>query len=230
MGLALVVGHLADQIENDPEGAEWFRNDMQKLNSFLATQNLPPHIEPEKCEVYWCSMLGYSGLHYLRRVAASLALQSKIPKPGNPDSTQLDVADGDLMNDYLARLTAIYEDESKNPFKSPLKFTHLICHSDTEGYYIPQDFTYVLLSPDDLGLAEMIGSSNRLLAECEELALALELPLELDPEAEEVIEAVNNQGTGEKKWQQYGIEAFHCLRLHKAAKHSIETGAAIKFC
>ncbi len=31
-------------------------------------------------------------------------------------------------------------------------------------------------------------------------------------------------------WQRYGIESYACLRLIRAARHSVVTGAAIAYC
>src|SRR5688572_505740 len=67
MGLSLEVGILADLKEHDPEGAQQFREEFETLNRFLASEGLPPHHEPESCEVWSGDMWGYSGLHYLRR-------------------------------------------------------------------------------------------------------------------------------------------------------------------
>ncbi|MBK7838296.1 MAG: hypothetical protein IPJ49_11585 [Candidatus Obscuribacter sp.] len=111
----------------------------------------------------------------------------------------------------------------------PRHFDHLIVHSDAEGYYIPQSIGHVLVAPDEL---ELSGLSGRQMpcATNVKLASALELPLDIDPEAEEVWQAAESQGIGFVKWQRYGIESYCCLRLYRAATHSIETGAAIVFC
>jgi hypothetical protein len=72
--------------------------------------------------------------------------------------------------------------------------------------------------------------SQRLLDECRRLAVALQLPLDLDPESEEVWKASETQGRGDVQWQRYGIESLVCLRLYKACEHSLERQAAIVFC
>lgn len=48
----------------------------------------------------------------------------------------------------------------------------------------------------------------------------MELPLDLDPEDEQVYEAAESQGTGTTTWQRYGRESYSCLRLYHAAIHS----------
>lgn len=70
----------------------------------------------------------------------------------------------------------------------------------------------------------------RLKGDCEALAGVLELPLDLDPESEEVSRAMESQGEGARTWQRDGIESFTCLQLYAAANHSITTGAALVFC
>jgi hypothetical protein len=57
----------------------------------------------------------------------------------------------------------------------------------------------------------------------------LELPLHLDPQAEEVWQASESQGHGTLQWQRYGIESFVCLRLYEACEHSLDQQAAIVF-
>ena len=87
--------------------------------------------------------------------------------------------------------------------------------------------TFVRRALDVTG--DLIGSAPRLLAECMELAAALEVPADLDPESDEVWEAAESQGEGEVKWQRYGIESHTCLALIRACRASVETGAAVVF-
>ena len=155
-------------------------------------------------------MYGYSGLHYLRRFAAYLDLKGTIPDPGDQESSK----DPVLAKYYQRGGT----------------FDHLIQHSDAEGYYLPSEFPQVFFTDADSKIAGLaVGSSTSLLAECERLAVALKLPAHLDPENEEVWEACEHQGKGNLRWKSYGIESFTCLCLLRAARHSMETGAAIVF-
>ena len=43
MGLAICVGMLAELLEDDPEGAEAFEEDLAEVNRVLAAAGLPPH-------------------------------------------------------------------------------------------------------------------------------------------------------------------------------------------
>lgn len=229
MGLALEVGMLANLSKTDPQCVKWWQDNMGRLNTFLPSVNLQPHNEPTRCEVYCCEMYGYSGLHYLRRIAAHLALRSKLPPPGTDDASKDPVLEeyfetlGKGKPGFLARIMG------KTPQSG--MFDHLILHSDAEGYYLPQAFESVLFPPQTLKIpGGMVGSSHRLREECERLAKELQLPLDLDPEEDTVWEAAHSQGKGETQWQRYGVESFTCLRLYQAAARSLESGAAIVFC
>lgn len=229
MGLAIEVGYLADLLGNDAEGADQFRDDMARLNEYLESAGLPPHHEPEMCEVFSCDMYGYSGIHYLRRVAAHLDLIGKLPSPGGEDASKDDVMEQYYRLARQSRPGLLQKLLGRAPRRGT--FDHLLVHSDAEGYYLPQDFSSVLFPPPGFEIpGSMIGSSVRLLDECKRLALALQLPLGLDPESEEVWKATESQGRGDLLWQRYGIESFVCLRLYTACERSIRQKAAVVFC
>lgn len=237
MGLSIEVGYLADQLQHDQEGAAFFLEELETVNAFLACMGLPAHVESRNCPVFSADMFSYSGLHYLRRIAAHLDLRGTLPPPGDGNS-----ADDPTLKEYYR----LFDDggASKVSFAGNLQlmfarrppprirnYDHLIIHSDAEGFYLPQDFASVLTPPESAEiLGGMIGSSVRLLAETASLAKILELPLDMDPEAEELWQAADTQGEGDLLWQRYGIESYVCLRLHHAARHSITHSAAIVFC
>jgi hypothetical protein len=157
-------------------------------------------------------MWGYSGLHYLRRIAAYLGQGKEVPGPGNKDATK-----DPILAQYYDLMAPGFE--------------HLVLHSDAEGFYVPRDFPNVLFPSDELKVPGcMIGSSVRLLDECKRLATWLELPLDIEPESEEVWEAADDPKSEGPKWMQFGVESFSCIRLIKAAEASIKTGGAIVFC
>jgi hypothetical protein len=229
MGLAIEVGFLADMIENDDEGAEWFRDDLKRLNQYLVNTGLQPHIEPEQCPVYSSAMWGYSGLHYLRRIAAHLDLCGNLPEPGDKDASR-----DAIVQEYYAPL----EKPSSSLFRRlfgkkqvPRTYDHLMLHSDAEGYYLPRDFAHVLFPPSNYDIpGGMVGSSHRLLTETRQLAKALRLPLDMDPEDDEIWKAADSQGEGDLVWKRYGVESFTCLRLYHAAMHFINHSSVIVFC
>jgi hypothetical protein len=228
MGLSIEVGILADLKENDPEGGDHFRNEFQQLNRYLKKLGLPEHNEPETCDVWSCDMYGYSGLHYLRRIAAHYDLKTTLPPPGDTQST-----DDPVLREYYGDFERPKDGVIGKLFGAKRRkrsYDHLIIHSDAEGYYIPLEFDEVLIPGKDFPITGgIVGSSHRLLSECERLAEFIGLPLDIGEESEELWKAVESQGEGDTQWKRYGVESFTCLRLYVAAQRSIETGAAIVF-
>ena len=233
MGLSVAVGILADLKRNDEEGFARFKEELANLNRALAAQGLPTYAEPEDLpedKIVSLDMYGYSGLHYLRRIAVHLWAGNPLPPPGDDDASHDPMIEkhnrslGKSPSGFLARLLGL----GKRPAAC---FDHLLMHSDCEGYYVPVDFREVMFPDEGLGVAgSMIGSSQMLLRECEALSRALEIPAGLDPEDDALWEATESQGEGERVWQRYGVESFTCLRLLHAARASVELGAAIVFC
>ena len=218
MGLALEVGVLADlKGTDDEESVSTLHNEQfEIINKALRADGLGEHIEPqEPSETFSCGMFGYSGLHYPRRIAAHLALGKPIPPPGDQHADK----DPLLYGEYWQRFEA----------GERLKFQHLIVHNDAEGYYVPVDFE----RPRDLTEFQLTGgwggSTQRLHAECNDLARALNMPVEMDHESDEIWDLLKTQGQGQLRWQQYGIETFTCLRLLAASEVSLRAGAAIVF-
>ncbi|MFE7244782.1 hypothetical protein [Streptomyces sp. NPDC057580] len=91
----------------------------------------------------------------------------------------------------------------------------------------PVDFAHVIVGKKAPG--GYLGSSVRLLAETRRLAEALGLPEDLDPDSEEVSDAVDAEDPAAEGWQRYRVESYVCLQLLRAAKLSVSTGAAIAF-
>ena len=224
MGLALCVGVPSEIRESDPEYIEYFERQVEAINGVLEQFGLPLHREPFDVEderTFECEMIGYSGLHYLRRLAAHLALGRELPPPGDDGA-----ASDPVLNDYYR----IFDASFARGESSGITFQHLIVHGDAEGYYLPVEFDDVIIPDASLEIAGgMLGSSHALLRECKELAQALELPEDLSPEDDAVWQAVESQGEGEAKWERYGVESYTCLALMKACETSVETGAAVVF-
>lgn len=223
MGLALCVGVPSEIRESDPEYVAYFEQQVEAINGVLESFGLPPHREPlvEDERTFECEMVGYSGLHYLRRVAAHLALGRELPPPGD---------DGAASDPVLSDYYKIFDASFARGESSGIPFQHLIVHGDAEGYYLPVEFDDVIIPDASLEIAGgMLGSSHALLRECRELAQALELPADLSPDDEAVFEAVESQGEGAAKWERYGVESYTCLALIKACEASVETGAAVVF-
>ena len=238
MGLALEVGILADLKDADEEGYASYVDAFEKLRTVLRSVGLEEHVEPDEVDdIFSCDMLGYSGIHYLRRIAAHLAFDRPIPAPGSQETYK-----NVVLNE------AYYEsfDAGKD-----MKFQHLMVHSDAEGFYVPIDFERVITTPPTLRLSgRWLGSTQRLQAECAELAGLLGMPLDLDYESRELSRAADAQlhphsqpprrlwpwergGTkhsGDLTWEQYAVETYACLRLLAASEVSLRAKAAIVFC
>jgi hypothetical protein len=120
MGLAVTVGLLSDLLENDPEGAEWLKEALQSANSLLAANKLPSHVEPtvpfrdpSRCSL---DSYPYSFLHYLRRIYAHV---SRDPSwPPQPVKDDEDPAEEPVVQEETMQMQS-----------------HLLCHSDAEGFY-----------------------------------------------------------------------------------------------
>lgn len=224
MGLALCVGVPSEIRESDPEYVAYFEQQVETINGILESFDLPLHHEPFDVEderTFECDMIGYSGLHYLRRVAAHLALGRELPPPGD---------DGAASDTVLGDYYKIFDASFARGQATGMPFQHLIVHGDAEGYYLPVEFEDVIIPDASLEIAGgMLGSSHALLRECKELAQALELPEDLSPDDEVVLAAVDNQGEGETKWERYAVESYTCLALMRACEASVEIGAAIVF-
>lgn len=213
MGLNMIVGVLVDA---EDDYTEMVRTDFVAIGELLERAGTRQWTEPDLVEGQdpHFEMWGYSGLHTVRRLAAHLAADGRLPEP-------LDEAHR-ATDDPL--LSNVYKTLPGDP---PGPFDHLIHHSDREGYYVPVDFAHVIV--DKKAPGGYLGSSVRLLAETRRLAEALGLPEDLDPDSDEVFEATDAEEPATAGWQRYGVESYVCLQLLQAAKLSIATGAAIAF-
>lgn len=189
MGLALCVGILGDLRENDPEGFDACASYFDHVNALLAESGLPRHVEPTDVGPWDAEMYGYSGLHYLRRLAAYVDSGAELPGPGGQDSSKdprLEAYFNDVTGEHGGVLKSLLR---KRPqFKR--EFDHLIVHSDAEGFYLPIDFRQVLFaSNEDRIPGDMVGSTPRLLSECDRLARVLGIPPQVTRDADELWEA-----------------------------------------
>lgn len=211
MGLAVEVGMLAGLMENDEEGAEEFREELAAVNRLLVAEGLPPHDEPTvvsdlRSRATLCSF-PYDFLHYLRRAHAR-----RLADPGW----------------HATPLSAPYV-----PFADPLMLaaldtmtSHLICHSDAEGFYVPIDFPEPLASDGEDLPGGVLGSSQRLLAELVFVAPALGIVLSdgvLTDEEAARIAALSEGGEGLFR------ELAAWLALYEAARLSVAHKTAIVF-
>ena len=208
MGLAIGVGLLDDLDRNDAEGAQWFRRELAAIDQVLARAGLPAHREPERFETPLfelrrsCTSFPYSFLHYLRRAFAHARLGLPIPD------------DEQLQPEH----DAVAEDASM------MLDSHLLCHSDAEGYYVPVDFADPIF--DDEVPGGMLGSSQGLLRELLEIAAHIGVPLSAEgrptPECEAELQNIED---GAPLWR----ERLVWYALFEAASLSLRFNALIVF-
>lgn len=212
MGLAISVGALAELQEEDPEGAQWLQDAIGQANALLQQAGLPLHVEPASLPQLdtraMADSFPYSCLHYLRRAYAHAALD------GQWRATPL--AEGEDPTDDPVL------DEAQDMFDS-----HLICHSDCEGFYFPIVFDDVIFADDDHPLpGGMLGSSYKLREELATVAPALGIFLLGDELGDEEAERINTRIDAEDGLQR---ELLAWLAAYEACRLSIAHKTAIVF-
>jgi hypothetical protein len=226
MGLGLEVGWLADLASADAEGYDHARSVFEAVNVALRRAGLPEHREPADCDVFSCDMLGYSGLHDLRRLAAHLDATGRLPEAPGAGASSKDP----MLQGYYERATPGFWRRLVGR-RERGRFDHLILHSDAEGLYLPVDFPDVLFPSGELRIpGGMIGSVPRLAIECALIHSALQIPDDLDERSDALWDAADAPGAGPELWQRYGRESYSCVCLERACAEAVRTGAALVFC
>lgn len=208
MGLAITVGML-ESVAGDDEGVAYFRRSFDHLSRVLEAAGVSGYREPERVHVRMrphVSSFPYSYIHYLRRAYARVVADLPLTPV---DEDGLD-ADRDIIDDEAAMLDS-----------------HLICHSDCEGYYVPLPLPDPLfLDEDAVSGGGMVGSSQGLLDELRRVAAPLGITLAPDGSL--------SDAEAERLYQVEDDQPFHreltvWLTLHEACLASIASGAAIVF-
>jgi hypothetical protein len=215
MGLSMSVGCLAFSRKEDPEAYELLRESFQAVNRLLLSVGLPAHEEPEKLPRMKNRFkhLGqpYGWLLYLRRAVAH-AIRGR---------TQLKPLG-----------------KGKNPEKDPLYHdvlfsvdSHIVCHSDCEGFYVPVDFLNPLyddLPDEDPRCVEggILGSSQAVLRELVRVAPLLGISVAGDALSDKDFKQIHDKPEeGTALW----IERQVWLEFFEAARLSIRYRTAIVF-
>jgi len=170
----LSVGLLADLQRREDVVAQELEREFEQLDRVLKKNGLEPHVEPREMEL-WEREFSSLDLHCLRRLAANFDLSDELPAPGNDDN----VDDDGPMNRYyeLAAGKKSFLTRMLTPASTIERhFDHLIVHRDNDGFYLPIDFERPIDYHSRLSGPGWIGSSVRLLAECEILTARLALP------------------------------------------------------
>jgi hypothetical protein len=195
VGLSLYVGDLALLPEED----------LARINGLLEANGLPAHAEPEELPELIdrsdTSEMPYSWLHYLRRAVAYArqGLEGFGPVAEGEDPSEDDAIEEELE---------VFMD------------SHLICHSDFDGYYVPIDFAELLY--DDRGV---LGSSQRALAEVIQAAPLLAIELMEGGPTKTAIDAIHEEDGSHPLC----IERKVWLCLYEKFRLSVEHKTAVVF-
>lgn len=206
MGLSVSVGRLAWCIAEgcEEDEIEDARNDIREINRILAANGLPAHIEPQTLPPFRdrCRGVGlpYSMIHYLRR---AVAYARQAPKEFTPNMP------GDPTRDPRV------EDELCVFFDS-----HLICHSDGGGFYVPIDFPEPLYSDSDT-----LGSCQAAMRELVLVAPLLGIKLRKGKLSDAGAEEIND----DTEDHPLRTERYVWLKLFERFRFSIEAGAVVTF-
>jgi len=212
MGLAINIAFKADMKQNDAEGYQWAKEMFATTNRFLESEGEGTWTEPEVCNPTTRPYVGsfpYSFLHYLRR-AYSYACE--FPDTKKAPSGELSSRDESIIDDASSMMSS-----------------HLLCHSDAEGLYVPVNFEDPLFDTDEMGVpgGGMLGSSQGLLKELREVAAFLEIELTEaglpDHEAKRLYDISCEDG------HEYFREYCVFLALWEAANASVKHNTAIVF-
>ncbi|MGW6913922.1 hypothetical protein ACWGB8_08895 [Kitasatospora sp. NPDC054939] len=205
MGLSISVGFLHDQVRNDPEGYEYHRNAFARLGRELDAQGITwqePEVTDQPPLPAFSGGFPYGYLTQLRRILVLTTLGEPVTPAAAVSSSEYE-RDCERIRDETSMLSS-----------------HLLCHADNAGYYVPVDFTDPLFLPMEANVAGagMVGSSQRLLAELAVIAPSIGL----DPEAADAhsLDAPDVPFESERyAWRQ----------LHRACVASLAEGHAIVF-
>lgn len=209
MGLIVYVGYLAEMAIFDSEAYEDEKKNISLINELLEKKDLPQINEPEDLYpmIYPFQAVNSFPYGYLSKLCC-FAAYSFYEKGWNPTPAKENWRD--------------IEDSFWERFYPQWEKSHLINHSDCEGYYLPIQFTKVIINYGKYKiLAPPLGSSYKLLDELRELAPNLGIKLNNGslPTIEELnhlIDKNDDPFLGEKiAW----IALFQCAELsikHKA--------------
>jgi hypothetical protein len=208
MGLAVSVGNPGTGY--DEEGEEHYRRQFEKVAAALAAKGhewTPPNTAPPVGQARrHVGSFPYSCLHYLRRAYA-------LKYEGRPVTP---VVDGDLKS------ADRYVDDAASMFDS-----HLLCHADDAGYYVPISMSDPAFLPRESGIAggAIVGSSHGLLDELRRIAADVGVRLEPDG----TLSDAEAQRLGDNDGDPYATEQMVWLTLHETCRVSVATGHAVVF-
>jgi hypothetical protein len=245
MGLALWIGyHWSSELDDEEARREALQEEFAPVNAIRRATGLPEHHEPMEPRdgAPWMQIIGsYSCIHYLRRIAAYLALGQGLPEPTLEDPTDDPVFRQYYAASRMETRAAPYgsEPQPRLPIDVPLPtfmvagglpFAHLMHHSDYDGYYLPISFPEVLVPhPRRDTASRYVGSASVLRKECEELAERLGLPGDIELQELAQMRQHTPALAIRTGWERYLEECFVCKALLTGAEISIGSACALRF-
>ncbi|MEC3919272.1 hypothetical protein [Nocardia sp. CDC160] len=213
MGLGVWTHGFANALaDSPPERLDHLRDQLRSLNDLLLGEGFLPHHEATArgaaAERDQMGGVPYSFLHHLRR---AYARAHKYPdEPLMPAAEDEDPADDEAVVD----LSYTFE-------------SHLLCHSDCEGYYVPVDFGEVLFPDEELALSGgMVGSSQALMRELVYVAPYLGIAFVDGELLDAEIDRIHDDGRDEHSLYR---ERLAWLLLYEAARVSVANSTIITF-
>src|SRR5262245_11553478 len=212
MSLAINVGVLACGPDADPEAVKYDRKNFRHINRMLAANGLPLHKEPETLPPFRYRgqpiSFPYAWTPYLLR-AVAYALRA--PDQFRPVRKGEEPAKDKRLDDELYTFAE----------------SHLICHSQSEGYFVPIDFPDVLCDKRKGGLTgRILGSSQRALEELVRTAPLLGIPLKRRKLSDKSARVIAKELDGSHPcW----IERKVWLSMFEAFRDSVEHKCAVVY-
>ncbi|MFG2680765.1 hypothetical protein [Streptomyces sp. NPDC048392] len=208
------MGLLNDQARTDAEGLDYHRRAFAHLGQALMAEGISWH-EPEITDAPHARTFSggfpYGYLTQLRRILMLTNLGEPVTPARAVSRRQYD-RDCEKIQDETSMLAS-----------------HLLCHSDSAGYYVPVDFEDPLFLPDEARVdgAGMVGSSRRLLAELSGMASSIGI----SPDDEGAPSDTGESGLAEGLATDgpFETERFAWYQLYRACLASIAGGHAVVF-
>jgi hypothetical protein len=212
MSLSISVGVLAGGPDADPEAVEADRKAFRQINELLVANELPPHTEPESLPdlVYRGQLISfpYAWIPYLYR---AVAYARRAPQSFRP------VQAGENP----------YKDKRVDAELYTFAESHIICHSDTEGYFVPIDFRDLLVDNEPGGLVgRVLGSSQQALRELIKTAPLLGIPLDGDTLSDEAAREIASEAD---EAHPYWIERKVWFSMFEAFRYSVACKCAVVY-
>lgn len=210
MEVCIRVGVLADLLKETSSEADVWQERMDYVGEVLQRSGYFEHLEPDELPDLDSrstrDCFPSEWIHRLRRVVAHVIEE--------PNWRAVPPQD-----DESATADEVYQRQSLIPN------SHVICHCEHDGFYVPIDFRPLLGDVQDEMSGGLIGSSYRVFEEL--IACAASLDISFDGES--LSDEQAHRISAASKTDPLRPEKTVWLRLFEAARLSIEHGTAICF-